>query len=148
MQQVERLSPEALAERYGAAWNSADLETIMALQGDDMVFHLHLEGFEPAVGPGAVRSQFAFFFSVWKPMHFQTEALHLAGGLLVRQFRFRARLVEPFPLGSELLQPSDRTIDVPGADIITTRDGLVRSKHTYIDSFAIRHQLQDAEPSD
>ena len=70
MHQVGTLGTEEIADSYGAAWNENDLEAIMGMQGDDMVFQLHAEGFEPAVGPEAVRAQFAYFFDAWEGMHF------------------------------------------------------------------------------
>ena len=83
MHQVGTLGTEEIADSYGAAWNENDLEAIMGMQGDDMVFQLHAEGFEPAVGPEAVRAQFAYFFDSWEGMHFATRTLHVENDLFV-----------------------------------------------------------------
>lgn len=141
MQHVETLSTESIAESYGAAWNENDIEAIMGMQGDDMVFQLHAEGFEAAVGPEAVRAQFAYFFDAWEGMHFETRALQVENDLFVHEFRFTARLVKPFPLLGEVIEPTGRSVDMDGVDVITVRDGLVRSKHTYMDTLTMRRQL-------
>ncbi len=141
MQPVDQLTPDILAERYGTAWNAGDLDTIMAMHGEDMVFQLHVEGFEAAAGPEAVRAQFAYFFEAWKDMHFETRARHLCGELFVNEFRFRAELSKPFPLPSGVIEPSGRSVDVDGVDVITIRDGRVHAKHTYMDSLGMSEQL-------
>lgn len=139
--QTEQVTTEAVAERYGAAWNANDLDAIMALQGEDMVFQLHAEGFEPAVGAEAVRAQFAYLFEAWADLRFETRELRIAGELFTNEYRFSAELVRPFPLQGEVIEPSGRRVEVDGADVITVRDGLVCTKHTYMDTLAMRRQL-------
>jgi ketosteroid isomerase-like protein len=141
MPQTTELTTAELAQRYGDAWNENDLEAIMALQGDDIVFHMHSEGFEPAVGSEAVRAQFAYFLEAWEGMHFAERELSVRDGLFVNEYRFSATLVKPFPLLGEVIEPNGRGVDVDGLDVITTRDGLVRTKHTYMDTLAMRRQL-------
>lgn len=135
-------STTTVAERYGAAWEANDLEAIMALQGRDMVFRLHAEGFEPAVGADAVRAQFAYFFEAWDKLSFETNELRVTDELFTNQYRFSAELVLPFPMGGEVIEPSGRRAEIEGVDVITVRDGLVRTKHTYVDTLAMRRQLR------
>jgi ketosteroid isomerase-like protein len=141
MQPVEILSTEAIAERYGAAWVANDLEAIMALQGEDMVFQLHADGFEPAVGADAVGAQFAYLFDAWADLRFETRELRIAGDLFTNEYRFSAELVKPVPLQGEVIEPCGRRVGLDGVDVITVRDGLVRTKHTYMDTLAMRRQL-------
>ncbi|MEU0511798.1 MULTISPECIES: nuclear transport factor 2 family protein [Amycolatopsis] len=138
-----------IAERYGAAWNAGDLDAIMALQGEDMVFHLHAEGFAPATGADAVRAQFGYFLEAWPDMRFTTTELSVGDAMYVDQYRFAATLAKPFPLRGELLQPTGRPLEVAGVDVITVRDGLVRTKDTYLDTLALHRALRpgtDARP--
>lgn len=141
MPEVETPATELVAQRYGDAWNANDLEAIMALQGDDFVFQLHSEGYEPAVGPDQARAQFAYFFEAFEGMHFEPRAGHLDGELFTNEFRFTGTLVKPLPLVGEVVEPTGRSVAVDGVDVITIRDGLVRSKHTYMDTLAMRRQL-------
>ena len=141
MEPVDVLSTATIAGRYGIAWNDNDLDAIMALQGEDMVFRMHAGGFGPAVGAEAVRAHFAFFFDAWADLRFTTVALHVADDLFTNQYRVSARLVKPFPLQGKVMEPNGRRVDVEGADVITVRGGLVRTKDTYLDTLALHHQL-------
>jgi hypothetical protein len=67
-------------------------------------------------------------------MHFATQSLRVAEAFFVHQFRFTATLAAAFPLVGQ-------RVDVDGVDVITTSAGLVASKHTYMDAFALRSQL-------
>ena len=53
-----------LAQAYGDAWNSQDLEDILAFHADDCTFELHT-GAGPAIGKQAVREAFAAFLAPW-----------------------------------------------------------------------------------
>ncbi|MHC9294949.1 nuclear transport factor 2 family protein [Mycobacterium sp. LTG2003] len=132
---------EAIAEKYNAAWNANDLEAILGLQGEDMVFQLHAAGFEPAVGAEAVRTQFAYFLDAWDGLRFEARDVRVAGELIANEYRFSATLVKPFPLQGDLIAPSSRRVEADGVDVITVRDGLVRTKHMYLDTLAMRRQL-------
>lgn len=141
MRSVRLPSIEGIAARYGAAWDANDLEAIMELQGDDMVFQLHTDGFALAVGREAVRAQFAYFFDAWADLRFEVRELRAGGELVTNEYRFSAELVRPFPLHGDVIEPSGRRVEVDGVDVITVRDGLVRTKHTYLDTLAMRRQL-------
>jgi len=135
------MNTEQLAEAYSAAWDANDLDAILALQGDDMVFHLHVAGFEQANGPAAVREHFALLFAAFDELVFAPQAAHVAGDLIITRYRLQGALAAPLTVAGELLEPNGRRFDIDGADIITAADGLVRSKHTYLDVVALREQL-------
>lgn len=143
MPSVETATTREIAERYGEAWNENDLEAILAMQSDDFVFCLHSEGYEPAIGPEQARAQFAYFFDAFEGMHFEIGELRVDGELVTNEFRFSGTLVKPFPLVGEVVEPTGRQVSVDGVDVITIRDGLVRSKHTYMDTLAIRRQIDE-----
>ncbi len=132
-----------LAERYGQAWNDHDLETIMSLHADDMVFHLHVDGFEEAATPEAVREQFAYFFAAWPDLHFATQRLTVRDELFVHEFTITGTLALPFPVGAQVAQPEpDRgPIAYPGVDVIPCPAGRVARKDTYLDTEALRRGL-------
>jgi uncharacterized protein (TIGR02246 family) len=66
---------EELAERYGEAWNSQDLEAIMELHGDDCSFQAHAAGSPAAEGKGAVREAFAAYLAQMPDISFATRSL-------------------------------------------------------------------------
>jgi hypothetical protein len=131
----------ALAHRYGDAWNAHELDEIMSMQTPEMVFELKLAGFPAAHGAAEVADQFRYFFATFPDMHFATQSLHVAEGFFVHQFRFTATLAGSFPVDGQMVEPVGQSIDVDGVDVIATSEGLVESKHTYVDAFALRDQL-------
>ena len=54
----------ALIDRYDAAWNAQDLDTIAALHDDAIVFHNHTAG-ERVAGAPAVRAHIGAIFARW-----------------------------------------------------------------------------------
>jgi ketosteroid isomerase-like protein len=131
----------SIARRYGDAWNAHDLDEIMAMQITEMEFELKLTGYPPARGAAEVAEQFRFLFVSWPDMHFTTQSLLVAEACFVHQFRFTATLAEAFPIDGQVIEASGQGVDLDGVDVITTSGGLVTSKHTYMDAFALRAQL-------
>ena len=83
----ERDGVEALTEaigRYNDAWNSQDLDAIMAMHAPDMVFANHTAG-ESAEGE-AVRGHIAKIFEAWPDMEFETRRLYVREGLVVQEW--------------------------------------------------------------
>lgn len=132
---------EQLAAAYGQAWNDHDLETIMSLHAEGMVFQLHVAGFEPATTPEEVRAQFGYFFEAFPDLHFATERLHVAEDLFVHEFVITGTLARPFPVGPEIAQPGTPKAAFAGVDVIPVRDGKVLRKDTYLDALALRGAL-------
>src|SRR6266545_7282461 len=66
-----------LAERYGEAWNSQDLDAIMDLHTDDCVFVAYAAGSPPAEGKEAVREAFAGYIAMMPDINFAERALHV-----------------------------------------------------------------------
>lgn len=60
---------DTLADDYGAAWNARDVDAILALQTDDMVFRLHIDGFDEVVGGEALLAVFSFCFDALPDCH-------------------------------------------------------------------------------
>ena len=60
---------EELAGRYGDAWNSQDLDTIVSMHAPDGIFQLHAPGGEPVEGRAAVREAFAGFLTQLPDIH-------------------------------------------------------------------------------
>ena len=52
-----------------------------------------------------------------------------------------ATLAGAFPIDGRVVEPAGQKLDLDGVDVITTADGLVATKHTYMDAFALRAQL-------
>jgi uncharacterized protein (TIGR02246 family) len=119
---------QELAVRYGAAWAEHDLDAVMAMHTDDVVFHLHGGG-EPAVGRAAVREAFAAGMAQWPDIHFERTAVYTGDDHFVTQYRMSATT------------PDGRRLVCAGADVFAVENGLVARKDTYLDWPALQHQL-------
>jgi steroid delta-isomerase-like uncharacterized protein len=139
---VNRDSAEALKaaiERYNAAWNRHDLDTIMAMHARDMVFENHTAG-EAARGED-VREHIASIFHTWPDIHFDTRRLYVRDGLVAQEWTATATHLNTMRRGDLVADPTGKRIEWRGADIIAFEDGLVKRKDVYSDSVSILRQL-------
>jgi steroid delta-isomerase-like uncharacterized protein len=130
-----------LAERYGEAWNSQDLDAIMDLHTEDSVFVAHAAGTPPAEGKEAVREAFAGYIALLPDINFAERALHVGDGHWVLESVMSGTAAQPIEVEGQALGQSGARVEVDCVDVIEVRDGLVASKQTYIDSLAMQRQL-------
>jgi steroid delta-isomerase-like uncharacterized protein len=130
-----------LADRYGEAWNSQDLDAIMELHSDDTLFVAHAAGSEPAEGRDAVREAFAGYLALLPDIDFAERALHVGADHWVLESVMSGTVAQPIEVEGEALGESGSRIEIDCVDVIEVRDGLVASKQTYIDSLEMQRQL-------
>ncbi|HEV7693219.1 MAG TPA: nuclear transport factor 2 family protein [Hyphomonadaceae bacterium] len=113
---------ETLAARYAAAWNARDLAAIMDLHHPGGSYQLHDARRETALvhGLDGIRETFAKDLARLTAIHFELLDLHEGAGHVV----FRSRLTATTNTGD--------AIDVNTMDLLTIRDGLVMTKHTFV----------------
>lgn len=109
-----------LIDRYDAAWNAQDVETIAALHDDAIVFENHTAG-ERAEGAEAVRTHIAAIFERWPTLRFERRALHCGPDFAVSEWTARAT------------HPDDgRVLEWDGVDVFPiTADGRLARKDVY-----------------
>jgi steroid delta-isomerase-like uncharacterized protein len=134
---IEALS--GAIDRYNAAWNSQDLDAIMAMHAPDMVFANHTAG-ESASGV-EVRDHIASIFATWPDLRFETRRLYVREGLVVQEWTARATHTNTMRRGDLEAPPSGRQISWDGIDSIPFEDGLVKRKDVYSDSVSILRQV-------
>lgn len=135
-------SPAALREmieRYNAAWNAHDVETIVSMHAPDVVFHNHTAG-ERAVGD-EVRDHIAGIFDGWPDLRFETVRLYVGEGLVTQEWRAYATHSKTIKRGDIEVPATGRTIEWEGVDLIPTEGGLVKRKDVYSDSVSILRHL-------
>ncbi len=135
-------SSQALREtidRYNQAWNSHDLDAIMAMHAGDMVFENHTAG-ESASGE-AVRGHIGAIFETWPDINFSTRRLYVHDGLVVQEWTATATHAKTMRRGDLVAEPSGRTVSWDGLDVIPFEDGLVKRKDVYSDSVSILRQV-------
>lgn len=129
----------AAIDRYNAAWNAHDLNTIMSLHAPDMVFENHTAG-EAAEGE-AVRGHVGAIFESWPDIAFATRRLYVREGLVVQEWTASATHTQTMRRGDLVAEPSGKRVEWEGLDVIPFEDGLVKRKDVYSDSVSILRQV-------
>jgi steroid delta-isomerase-like uncharacterized protein len=135
-------SEEALREaidRYNAAWNTHDLDAIVAMHAPDMVFDNHTAG-ESASGAD-VRAHIGSIFETWPDIEFTTRRLYVREGLVVQEWTAAATHAKTMRRGDLVAEPTGRRVEWDGIDSIPFEDGLVKRKDVYSDSVSILRQV-------
>ena len=131
-----------LAQRYGEAWNRQDLDAIMDLHAEDSVFVAHAAGSPPADGKEAVRDAFAGYLAILPDINFAERSLHVGEDHWVSGVHDdRHRRAGDRGRGRVLRHARRPRRGATCVDVIEVRDGLVASKHTYLDTLEMQRQL-------
>jgi steroid delta-isomerase-like uncharacterized protein len=130
---------EQAIERYNAAWNDHDLDAIAAMHAPDMVFANHTAG-ESADGD-EVRRHIGSIFETWPDIEFSTRRLYVRDGLVVQEWTARATHQNVMRRGDLVAEPTGRTVEWDGMDVIPFENGLVKRKDVYSDSVSIMRQV-------
>jgi taurine dehydrogenase small subunit len=136
---------QMLAQRYGEAWNRQDLDAIMDMHTDDCVFTAFASGSPLAKGKEAVREAFAGYIAMMPDIHFAERSLQLGQDHWVLESTMSGTIEQAIEVDGEELGVRGAQIQVPCVDVIQVRDGLIASKHTYLDSITMQRQLGGGE---
>jgi steroid delta-isomerase-like uncharacterized protein len=138
----DRDSPDALErtiERYNDAWNRHDLDAIVSMHAEDMVFENHTAG-ERAEGE-AVREHVGAIFETWPDIAFSTRRLYVREGLVVQEWTASATHEREMRRGDVVAEPTGARVTWDGLDVIPFENGLVKRKDVYSDSVSILRQV-------
>jgi steroid delta-isomerase-like uncharacterized protein len=130
-----------LADRYGEAWNSQDVDAIADLHTEDSVFQLHIPGGAPVEGRDAIRAAFAAFVEQLPDINFATRRLYAGEDHWVLESTLTGTVAAPMELDGEQLDARGSKIEVDCVDVIAVRDGKVARKETYLDAVAFQRQM-------
>jgi steroid delta-isomerase-like uncharacterized protein len=130
-----------LAQSYGDAWNAHDIDAILSMHAEGMVFHLHLPGYEEVTGEANLRAHFGLFFELWPDLAFRSERLSACEGLFVNEMTMIGTLTQPMPAGWGMIEPNGKQVCFDAVDVVPIRDGKVARKDTYLDAASLLHQL-------
>ncbi len=126
-------------DRYNEAWNSHDLDAIVAMHAPDMVFDNHTAG-ESATGE-EVRDHIGSIFATWPDIEFTTRRLYVHEGLVVQEWTASATHAKTMRRGDLTAEPTGKRVEWDGLDVIPFEGGLVKRKDVYSDSVSILRQL-------
>jgi len=114
-----------LVDLYRAGWFGQDVDAIMAVVSDDVVFHNVTTG-ERVEGAAAFREHVAGIHERWPDLAFEEHALYIADDAGVAEWTARATA------------PDGRRLEWDGLDVINCRDGLISRNAVYSSGHAPR----------
>jgi steroid delta-isomerase-like uncharacterized protein len=111
---------EQAIARYNDAWNAHDLDAIVALHAQGMVFENHTAG--ERVEGEAVRAHIGRIFASWPDLAFRGRRLYVRDGLVVSEWTATATDKE------------GRRLEWDGVDVFPFENGLILRKDVYSSS--------------
>jgi steroid delta-isomerase-like uncharacterized protein len=127
-------------DRYNAAWNAHDVESIVSMHTADSVFENHVTG-DVNVGPEAIGRAISGIFAVFPDLTFETRRSYIRDDLVVQEWTARGTHEGPMTRSGIEIEPTGRSVEYKGMDVIPIRDGLVARKDVYSDSITLLRQL-------
>jgi steroid delta-isomerase-like uncharacterized protein len=124
---------EKVIAAYGDAWNSHDVQAILAMHTEDSVFENHTSGGK-GVGKDAIREILKGIFATFPDIRFEARRTYVRDGLVAQEWTATATLAVPFTKGSATVRPTGRKISWNGVDVIPFTGKLVARKDVYVDS--------------
>jgi ketosteroid isomerase-like protein len=115
----------ALVDGYRSGWFGHDVDAIMAICSDDVVFHNVTNG-ERVEGAEAFRAHVASIHERYPDLRFEEHALYLSEDTGVAEWTARATA------------PDGRLLEWDGLDVINCRDGLIVRNAVYSSGHAPR----------
>jgi ketosteroid isomerase-like protein len=112
---------ELLIERYNAAWNAQDIDTIHSLHSRGIVFHNHTAG-ERIEGAAAVAEHITGIFSGWPDLSFRTRRLYVHEDFAACEWTASATASD------------GRSLEWDGVDLFPIVDGKIARKDVYSSS--------------
>lgn len=131
---------QAFIDRYNAAWNEHHVEAIVSMHTNDSVFENHTTG-DRTEGPEQIGSSIARIFAVFPDLSFETRRQYLRDDLVVQEWTARGTHLGAMQRSGIEVEPTGRTVEYRGMDVIPIRDGLVARKDVYSDGITLLRQL-------
>lgn len=125
---------------YGDAWNSHDVEAILAMHTEDSVFENHTSGGK-GVGKDAIREILKGIFAAFPDIHFEARRTYVRDDLVIQEWTATGTLAIPYTRGAAIVQPTGKKITWTGVDVIPFVDTLVARKDVYVDSLSFLRAL-------
>jgi steroid delta-isomerase-like uncharacterized protein len=131
---------QAFIDRYNDAWNRHDVDAIVSMHTDDSVFENHVTG-DVNVGREAIGRAITGIFSVFPDLEFEGRRQYIREDLVVQEWTARGTHLGKMTRASIEVEPTGRSVEYRGMDVIPIRDGLVARKDVYSDSITLLRQL-------
>ena len=127
-------------DRYNAAWNAHDVAAIVAMHTDDSVFENHTTG-DVNVGREAIGDAIRGIFTVFPDLEFETRRAYVRDDLVVQEWTARGTHLGKMNRAGLEVEPTGRSVEYRGLDVIPIEEGLVARKDVYSDGVTLLRQL-------
>ena len=127
-------------DRYNAAWNEHDVETIVAMHTDDSVFENHTTG-DVNIGKDAIGDAIRGIFTVFPDLEFETRRQYLRDSLVVQEWTARGTHLGKMTRAGLDVEATGKQVEYRGMDVIPLEDGKVARKDVYSDGVTLLRQL-------
>jgi steroid delta-isomerase-like uncharacterized protein len=131
---------EKIILAYGQAWNSHDVEAILAMHTEDSVFENHTSGGK-CIGRDAIREILKGVFAAFPDIRFDARRTYVRDDLVIQEWTATGTLAIPYTRGSVTVQPTGKRISWNGVDVIPFVRNLVARKDVYVDSIGFLRAL-------
>ena len=131
---------QGFIDRYNAAWNEHDVETIVSMHTDDSVFENHVTD-DVNVGREQIGRAITSIFAVFPDLAFETRRAYIREDLVVQEWTARGTHAGTMTRSGIEVPPTGKKVEYKGMDVIPIRDGLVARKDVYSDSVTLLRQL-------
>ncbi|HEY7706570.1 MAG TPA: ester cyclase [Gaiellaceae bacterium] len=131
---------EQFIDRYNAAWNAHDVDAILEMHTDDSVFENHTTG-DLNVGKEAIGNAIRGIFTVFPDLEFETRRRYIRDGLVVQEWTARGTHLGKMNRSGVEVEPTGRSVEYRGMDVIPIEDGRVARKDVYSDGVTLLRQL-------
>jgi len=131
---------QEFVDRYNAAWNDHDIDAILDMHGEQSVFENHTTG-DVNVGKDAIASAIRGIFTVFPDLTFETRRQYIRDGLVVQEWTARGTHLGKMSRAGLEVEPTGRTVEYRGMDVIPLEDGKVARKDVYSDGVTLLRQL-------
>ncbi len=131
---------EKVIAAYGEAWNSHNVEAILAMHTEESVFENHTSGGK-AVGKDAIRELLKGIFAAFPDIHFDARRTYVRDGLVTQEWTATGTLAIPYTKDAATVQPTGKIVSWNGVDVIPFHGNLVARKDVYVDSMGFLRAL-------
>ncbi len=137
---MEGAELQEFIDRYNAAWNDHDVDAIVSMHTEDSVFENHTTG-DVNIGKDAITQAISGIFGVFPDLSFEARSQYIRVDLVVQEWTARGTHEGPMTRSGMTIEPTGRTVEYRGMDIIPIRNGLVARKDVYSDGVTLLRQL-------
>lgn len=131
---------QTFIDRYNQAWNAHDVDAIVEMHTDDSVFENHTTG-DVNVGREAIGNAIRGIFTVFPDLEFETRRSYVRDDLVVQEWTARGTHLGKMTRAGMEVEPTGKSVEYRGMDVIPIEDGLVARKDVYSDGVTLLRQL-------